>query len=100
MLEVDEDSRLGREMLGGRERGTGRMRWSSEDEIAEWYGAACEWLEAGGVRQYEISNFAREGFAVAAQCEVLAAGAVCGVWAGCAFDAAEWGGCGAVGEWG
>jgi oxygen-independent coproporphyrinogen-3 oxidase len=33
----------------------------TEDETAEWYGAACEWLEAGGVRQYEISNFAREG---------------------------------------
>jgi oxygen-independent coproporphyrinogen-3 oxidase len=34
---------------------------ASEDEIAEWYGMACEWLEAGGVRQYEISNFARQG---------------------------------------
>jgi oxygen-independent coproporphyrinogen-3 oxidase len=71
MLEVDEDSRLGREMLKAedREQGTGnRLRYgadavASEDEIAEWYGAGCEWLEAGGVRQYEISNFAREGFA-------------------------------------
>src|ERR1017187_1674012 len=35
----------------------------SEDEIAEWYLAACEWLEAAGVKQYEISNFAREGHA-------------------------------------
>ena len=69
VLEVDEDSRLGREVLGAgnRERGTGnRLKYRadavpSEDEIAEWYGAACEWLEAGGVRQYEISNFAREG---------------------------------------
>jgi oxygen-independent coproporphyrinogen III oxidase len=67
MLEVDEDSRLGREMLsaGNREQGAGnRLRYGasevpSEDEIAEWYGAACGWLEAGGVRQYEISNFAR-----------------------------------------
>jgi oxygen-independent coproporphyrinogen-3 oxidase len=71
MLEVDEDSRLGREVLkaGIREQGTGsRLRYgagdmASEDEIAEWYGMACEWLEAGGVRQYEISNFARKGFA-------------------------------------
>jgi len=60
MLEVDEDSRLGREMLAsGAKYGAGDT--PSEDETAEWYGAACEWLEAGGVRQYEISNFAREG---------------------------------------
>ncbi len=31
----------------------------SEDETAEWYAAACERLEADGVMQYEISNFAR-----------------------------------------
>jgi oxygen-independent coproporphyrinogen III oxidase len=60
MLEVDEDSRLGREMLAsGAKYGAGDV--ASEDEIAEWYGAACEWLGADGVRQYEISNFAREG---------------------------------------
>jgi oxygen-independent coproporphyrinogen-3 oxidase len=60
MLEVDEDSRLGREMLGAGERyGAGSV--PSEDETAEWYVAACGWLEAAGVRQYEISNFAREG---------------------------------------
>ena len=72
MLEVDEESRLGREMLsaaGNREQGTGnRLKYGasevpSEDEIADWYGAACEWLEAAGARQYEISNFAREGHA-------------------------------------
>jgi len=61
MLEVDDDSRLGREMLGAGERyGAGSV--PSEDETAEGYGAACEWLENAGVRQYEISNFAREGF--------------------------------------
>ncbi len=60
MLEVDEDSRLGREVLasGGR-YGAGEV--ASEDETADWYGTACGWLEAGGVRQYEISNFARDG---------------------------------------
>jgi oxygen-independent coproporphyrinogen-3 oxidase len=76
MLEVDEDSRLGREMLtaGNRDQGTGNregrsvLRYGagavpSEDETAEWYGAACESLESAGVRQYEISNFAREGCA-------------------------------------
>ena len=61
MLEVDEDSRLGREMLEAGSR-YGADAVASEDEIAEWYGAACEWLEAEGVKQYEISNFAREGW--------------------------------------
>jgi oxygen-independent coproporphyrinogen-3 oxidase len=60
MLEVDEDSRLGREMLAeGTRYGAGAT--PSEDETAEWYGAACEWLEAAGIAQYEISNFARTG---------------------------------------
>jgi len=69
MLEVDEDSRLGREVLkaGNRKQGAGNgLKYGadavpSEDEIAGWYGAACEWMEADEVRQYEISNFAREG---------------------------------------
>ena len=60
MLEVDEDSRLGREMLAeGSRYGAGGA--PSDDETAEWYGAACEWLEVGGILQYEISNFARRG---------------------------------------
>jgi oxygen-independent coproporphyrinogen-3 oxidase len=62
MLEVDEESRLGREML---EKGS---RYSasavpSEDETADWYQEACIALDAAGLRQYEISNFAREGHA-------------------------------------
>ncbi len=58
MLEVDEESRLGREMLSDGTR-YGAESVASEDETAERYGLACQWLEAGGVRQYEISNFAR-----------------------------------------
>jgi oxygen-independent coproporphyrinogen-3 oxidase len=60
MLEVDEDSRLGREMLaeGGR---YGASAAPTEDETAAWYAAACTWLESAGVHQYEISNFARAG---------------------------------------
>jgi oxygen-independent coproporphyrinogen III oxidase len=60
MLEVDEDSRLGREMLG---QGTRYSAASvpSEDEIAGWYQQACIAFEAAGVEQYEISNFARAG---------------------------------------
>ena len=67
MLEVDEDSRLGREVSDRREQReheqveVRRGAVPSEDAIAEWYGAACEWLESAGMRQYEISNFARAG---------------------------------------
>jgi oxygen-independent coproporphyrinogen III oxidase len=65
MLEVDEDSRLGREMLGLNQTTEGSKYGAastpSEDETAEWYAAACTWLESVGIRQYEISNFAREG---------------------------------------
>jgi oxygen-independent coproporphyrinogen-3 oxidase len=62
MLEVDEDSRLGREMLASGEK-YGASAAPTEDETADWYAAACGWLEAAGIRQYEISNFAREGSA-------------------------------------
>jgi oxygen-independent coproporphyrinogen-3 oxidase len=60
LLEVDDESRLGREML---EKGS---RYSAsavpgEDESAEWYQWACAALHEAGVHQYEISNFAREG---------------------------------------
>jgi oxygen-independent coproporphyrinogen-3 oxidase len=60
LLEVDDESRLGREML---EQGT---RYSastvpSEDDAAEWYQEACTAFDAAGVHQYEISNFARVG---------------------------------------
>ncbi len=61
MLEVDEDSRLGREALAaGTRYGAGTI--PGNDAIAEGYAQACEWLEDAGVRQYEISNFAREGY--------------------------------------
>ena len=62
LLEVDEESRLGREML---EKGTRYQRCggSSEDAAAEWYQQACDTFGAAGLHQYEISNFAREGHA-------------------------------------
>ncbi len=47
MLEVDEESRLGRESLaGGRRYGAGAL--PREDDVADWYAAACEWLDGGG----------------------------------------------------
>lgn len=60
MLEVDQDSRLGRELIAG---GTRYHAHSVPDEglTADLYDYACERLNAAGIRQYEISNFAREG---------------------------------------
>jgi oxygen-independent coproporphyrinogen III oxidase len=62
MLEVDEDSRLGREVLAG---GTKyHAHFVPDDDLtADFYLAACERLSAAGIQQYEISNFARESFA-------------------------------------
>jgi oxygen-independent coproporphyrinogen-3 oxidase len=62
MLEIDEDSRLGREMLAG------GVRYHAEsvpddDQIARMYAVAIERLAAAGLEQYEISNFSRPGFA-------------------------------------
>jgi putative oxygen-independent coproporphyrinogen III oxidase len=58
MLEVDEDSRLGSELLAGGARYHAHFV-PDEDLIADLYLAACERLPGGGVFQYEISNFAR-----------------------------------------
>jgi putative oxygen-independent coproporphyrinogen III oxidase len=61
MLEVDEDSRLGRELIAG---GTKyHAHFVPDDDLtAEFYETACERLNATGTQQYEISNFARAGF--------------------------------------
>ena len=62
MLEVDEDSRLGREILSG------GMRYGAADRppgdlTADFYEVAFERLAELGVRRYEISNFAIPGHA-------------------------------------
>ena len=61
MLEVDEDSRLGREMLAGGARYHAELV-PTDDAIARMYERAVERLEAAGLAQYEISNFGRAGF--------------------------------------
>ena len=61
MLEVDEDSRLGRELIAGGTRYHAHFV-PDEDATADFYQAACARLESTGIRQYEISNFARLGF--------------------------------------
>ena len=61
MLEVDEDSRLGQEMLlGGVRYGAGDT--PSDDATADFYELAVERLASFGTARYEISNFARPGF--------------------------------------
>jgi oxygen-independent coproporphyrinogen III oxidase len=60
MLEVDDDSRLGSEiLLGGKKYGASDV--PSDDRIGDFYEAAVERLAAHGIRRYEISNFARPG---------------------------------------
>ena len=61
MLEVDDDSRLGREVIAGGTRYHAHFV-PDEEAIADFYLVACERLEAAGIAQYEISNFSREGF--------------------------------------
>jgi putative oxygen-independent coproporphyrinogen III oxidase len=60
MLELDDDSRLGREI------GSGGLKYyapqvPADDTIAEMYVEASEFLAASGLPQYEISNFATPG---------------------------------------
>jgi oxygen-independent coproporphyrinogen-3 oxidase len=60
MLEVDEDSRLGRELIGkGTRYGAGLV--PADDTIASMYEEGIKGLSAAGLEQYEISNFARAG---------------------------------------
>jgi oxygen-independent coproporphyrinogen-3 oxidase len=61
MLEVDEDSRLGREMLSGGARYHAGLV-PTDDAIAQMYSWAIERLARAGLEQYEISNFCRPGF--------------------------------------
>jgi oxygen-independent coproporphyrinogen-3 oxidase len=60
MLEVDEDSRLGREVLERGERYSAQDV-PSDDLIAGFYTEAIGYLAGHGLAQYEISNFARPG---------------------------------------
>jgi len=61
MLEIDEDSRLGKELIAGGPR-YGAMDVPSEDAIASFYEIATEGLKKIGIERYEISNFARPGY--------------------------------------
>ncbi|MBW8746466.1 MAG: radical SAM family heme chaperone HemW [Acidobacteria bacterium] len=60
MLEVDEESRLGRELIAGGVRYHAH-HVPDDGLVAEMYLEACEFLGNNGIPQYEISNFARPG---------------------------------------
>jgi oxygen-independent coproporphyrinogen-3 oxidase len=60
MLEVDEDSRLGSEIILGGKR-YGASDTPSDDAIATFYEQAVEALAGAGIERYEISNFAKAG---------------------------------------
>ncbi len=60
MLEVDDDSRLGAEILLGGKR-YGATDVPSDDRIADFYETAVDRLRSHGIHRYEISNFARSG---------------------------------------
>jgi oxygen-independent coproporphyrinogen-3 oxidase len=60
MLEVDEDSRLGNEiLLNGKRYGAPDV--PEGDRIADFYEIAVDELREAGIERYEISNFARPG---------------------------------------
>lgn len=61
LLEVDEGSRLGLELLSGGVRYSA-ARVPADDEMAEFYETACKFLGRAEFHHYEISNWARPGF--------------------------------------
>jgi len=62
LLEVDEGSRLGGEILrGGNRYSAGDV--PDDDEMAEFYDTACSVLGEAGYEHYEISNWGRPGIA-------------------------------------
>ena len=61
LFEVDEGSRLGRELLSGGSRYSAAAV-PSDDAMAESYEFACDRLREAGYDHYEISNWALPGF--------------------------------------
>ena len=60
MLEIDEESRLGRELIAGGARYSAGLV-PSDDAIAQMYEEAVQLFNSAGLVQYEISNFAQPG---------------------------------------
>jgi len=62
MMEIDEGSRLGLEVLSGGPRYSAR-ELPSDEAMVEFYELAQRELKGAGYEQYEISNWAKPGFA-------------------------------------
>jgi putative oxygen-independent coproporphyrinogen III oxidase len=62
LMEIDEGSRLGLEVLNGGTRYSAAAL-PSDDAMAGFYERACERLAGAGYEHYEISNWALPGFA-------------------------------------
>jgi oxygen-independent coproporphyrinogen-3 oxidase len=60
MLEVDDDSRLGKELIAGGPR-YGATVVPTDEAMTDFYARACETFASNGLTQYEISNFACPG---------------------------------------
>jgi oxygen-independent coproporphyrinogen-3 oxidase len=61
LLEVDEGSRLGSELLAGGTKYSASAV-PTDEQMADFYDLACAQLKHAGFEQYEISNFAKPGF--------------------------------------
>jgi oxygen-independent coproporphyrinogen-3 oxidase len=62
IMEIDEGSRLGLEVLKGGSRYSAR-ELPNEELMADFYALAQRELRSAGYQQYEISNWAKPGFA-------------------------------------
>jgi oxygen-independent coproporphyrinogen-3 oxidase len=61
LLEIDEGSRLGGEVLRGGAKYSAKQL-PTEDEMADFYETACAFLQQAGYHHYEISNWGKPGF--------------------------------------
>ncbi len=62
MMEIDESSRLGLEVLQGGTRYSAKDL-PAEESMADFYETAQSLLKVAGYKQYEISNWAKPGYA-------------------------------------
>ena len=86
MLEVDEDSRLGRELIAGGTRYHAHFV-PDEEATADFYLAACEQLEAAGIEAIRDFQFRRRRIRVPPQPQILDSPALSRLRRGRAFDA-------------